>query len=258
MNDRLALLKYKGNRCAHCGKTVDEVLRRFGTIKLAFQFNHVDPAKKDPDYDNLIRRSISTEQLDELDKCVLLCPGCHGHLHAQNIVTRMTMSCTVKEGACSQTVAGQILLDADLGASFFTDEIILVHPYWVTIGDEPTTFMFGESLKTYLTTSTLIHTRTTKRFQVRSYVDRSPMYEIQKIDEDTFRILYSSRFHLTKMDCLGMWIRQGKAVTEAGEIFENFRCTFVGYYDSIVAKSSAGPAFPAASEWTLPANPPPE
>ena len=49
----------------------------FFTSKGAFQFNHIDPARKAPHYDNLIRRKLSTTQLDELDKCNLLCASCH-------------------------------------------------------------------------------------------------------------------------------------------------------------------------------------
>ena len=57
--------------------SVVEIIQRFGKFRRYFQNHHVDPAKKDPNYNNLIRRHISTEQLDELDKCVLLCSNCH-------------------------------------------------------------------------------------------------------------------------------------------------------------------------------------
>jgi hypothetical protein len=80
---RKQLYKYKGNKCANCGLSVEEMLARFGTFNRMFQFNHVDPKQKDPRYDNLIQRQLSGEQLDEVDKCVLLCNECHGILHAQ-------------------------------------------------------------------------------------------------------------------------------------------------------------------------------
>jgi hypothetical protein len=62
------LFKYKGDRCAYCGLTVDDMLRRYGVVNKLFQFNHIDPAKKHPDYDNVIQRVLSFEQLDEIDK----------------------------------------------------------------------------------------------------------------------------------------------------------------------------------------------
>src|ERR1700732_1123959 len=91
MDRRQFQLAYKGNRCAYCGVSVEESFKRYGTFYRMYEVNHVDPDKKDPDYDNLIRRNGSVEQLDELDKCVLLCKLCHGILHAQNIVTTMTI-----------------------------------------------------------------------------------------------------------------------------------------------------------------------
>ncbi|MEX2174200.1 MAG: hypothetical protein WD872_07550, partial [Pirellulaceae bacterium] len=76
--NRRQLYEYKGDRCGYCGRPVQEMIEEFGGFERIFEFNHIEPAKKHPDYDNLIRRTISTEQLDEIDKCVLLCRVCHG------------------------------------------------------------------------------------------------------------------------------------------------------------------------------------
>jgi hypothetical protein len=46
-------------------------------------FNHVNPDKKHPQYNNLIRRVVSAEVLDEVDNHVLLCCICLGVLHGQ-------------------------------------------------------------------------------------------------------------------------------------------------------------------------------
>ena len=61
---REQLLRYKGNRCSHCGMGVAEMLGTFGTIHRIFHLHHVFPGSKDPNYDNLIRQQISSEQLD--------------------------------------------------------------------------------------------------------------------------------------------------------------------------------------------------
>src|SRR5437764_111174 len=83
---RSQLFPYKGNRCSHCGKTVARLRREYSDIDGYFQFNHTDPKKKAKNYDNIIRRRrISSEVLDEVDKCVLLCVGCHTILHGQGI-----------------------------------------------------------------------------------------------------------------------------------------------------------------------------
>src|SRR6266498_3699811 len=65
MERREFQLKYKGNRCVSCGESVAESFRRYGTFHRLFHFNHIDPSKKDSEYDNVIRQNVSTKQLDE-------------------------------------------------------------------------------------------------------------------------------------------------------------------------------------------------
>jgi len=55
-------LKYKGNRCAFCGMTVEEMLARYGTFKRMTEFHHIDEGKKAKNYNNLIQRKLSSEQ----------------------------------------------------------------------------------------------------------------------------------------------------------------------------------------------------
>src|SRR4051794_2987882 len=92
MRGRELLYKYKGNECGHCGVSVQEMLERWNTFHRLFELNHIDPRKKHPDYDNLIRRVFTAEQLDEVDKCVLLCVECHKALHAQNITASLEVT----------------------------------------------------------------------------------------------------------------------------------------------------------------------
>jgi hypothetical protein len=71
-------LEYLGGRCVICRHSIAAVERRFLTSRGAYEFNHIDPSQKSPIYEKLIRRVISAAQLDELDKCNLLCRICHG------------------------------------------------------------------------------------------------------------------------------------------------------------------------------------
>ena len=92
------------------------------------QFNHVDPDKKHNDYDNLIRRNISADQLDELDKCVLMCNQCHGILHGQNITSSMTLTVTMGDRTVSQTFKGQAIFDKiERKLAFFCDGEMALH-----------------------------------------------------------------------------------------------------------------------------------
>ena len=116
MDRKRLLYTYKGDRCAHCGKTVQEVLSAFGTMSRVFHFNHIKPEKKHPNYDNLIRRVVSAEVLDEVDKCVLLCSVCHGVLHGQRGQGSLTITSVVRGREMSQTITGQIIMQLPLNA----------------------------------------------------------------------------------------------------------------------------------------------
>jgi predicted HNH restriction endonuclease len=100
--NRRQVYAYKGDRCSHCGMSVQDMIEQFGSFARLFELNHVDPTKKDPNYENLIRRDISTEQLDEVDKCVLLCRNCHGIVHQQNINAKVIVHVMVEGRKMSQ------------------------------------------------------------------------------------------------------------------------------------------------------------
>lgn len=88
---RLILYRYLGGRCQYCDLSVEESLRRFHT-HAGFDLHHIDPAKKSPEYENMIRRKLSTEQFDEADKCALLCKVCHARIHGQNQTINVTFT----------------------------------------------------------------------------------------------------------------------------------------------------------------------
>lgn len=145
---RRQLLDYKGDKCMGCGKSVQGMLERHGSFNRLFHFHHLDPSKKHPEYDNLINRVVSTDQLDEVDKCVLLCTECHGV--AENQKSKGTLTVTVKMGdrETCQTLHGEYLHDfKDNKMTFLTSEPLLAEPYWVRIGWGKRQIRFGTELK---------------------------------------------------------------------------------------------------------------
>lgn len=104
-------LVYKNNCCKYCGRSVKDIVSEFGTINRVFEYNHVVPSLKSPNYKNIIRRTISTEQLDELDKCILLCRVCHGVLHSQNISIKLIINVEVENKKATQELIGQGILN---------------------------------------------------------------------------------------------------------------------------------------------------
>jgi hypothetical protein len=136
MSERAALLQYKGNRCAACGLSVEEMLERYGTFERMFEFHHVDPTTKDKEYRRLMQQRLSRRQIDEMDKCVLLCRNCHGLVHAQSIRGQLTLSIDFRGRIVSQTVAGWAKVDrVDKTISFVTNERYKLHPCRVHFAD---------------------------------------------------------------------------------------------------------------------------
>ncbi|MGR5139954.1 HNH endonuclease signature motif containing protein [Vibrio jasicida] len=147
-NNRAQLYKYKGNMCTSCGKSVKEMLDRFGTFERLFDLHHVDPEKKDKNYNNLIRRKLSTKQIDELDKCVLLCKECHGLVHAQNLrVDDVTLSLDYNGTTVRQSLNGWIIQDFHENSfKLIVEGELLIEPYYEKINNEKQGVIFGTDL----------------------------------------------------------------------------------------------------------------
>ncbi len=81
-----------------CRRSIAAVERRFLTSRGAYEFNHIDPSQKSPIYEKLIRRVISAAQLDELDKCNLLCRICHGIWTNQRLNGKLQVTIALPDG----------------------------------------------------------------------------------------------------------------------------------------------------------------
>ncbi|HLN30858.1 MAG TPA: hypothetical protein VK395_24170 [Gemmataceae bacterium] len=242
MDNRRIQLAYKGNRCAYCGMSVLESLRRYDTFHRMYQFNHVDPDKKNPDYDNLIRRNISTEQLDELDKCVLLCNQCHGILHGQNIVTTMTIRVDVRGQTAEQTFKGQVIFDkVDNRLAFFTDDELLILPYWLILGDDSARLIFGKDLKDVLMSQWVPLTRERGPLVVLNE-KREGLFGARRLDDEHVEIEHDCRFSLLPMQVdpptkdQTIWFRNGLAIVRKGTevaIHSSATCKGVLAYEAL-------------------------
>jgi hypothetical protein len=98
VDDRRLRLEYMGGRCTICRRSIKAVERRYLTSKSAFEFNHIDPAHKSAIYEKLIRRVVTSEQFDELDKCNLLCRMCHAVWTSQRFSGKLRITLTFLNG----------------------------------------------------------------------------------------------------------------------------------------------------------------
>lgn len=240
-SSRAVLLKYKGNRCRACGVGVAELVERYGTFKRLFEFNHADPSQKHPNYYNLIRRRvISTEQLDELDKCVLLCDRCHDILHGQN--AHGTLELVVRRGnrTASQRFNCQLIIDYNARTMrlLSADRILLV-PYRVKVGSRRPKLMFGTELYASDTLGRLLNDlHNTRRLTIETWDSRRRLVTAEHAGPTEYRITASIAFHLLSFDLFAdkpstplLWVRNGLALTKDGDITSNATVTCTARYE---------------------------
>ncbi|MSU79693.1 MAG: hypothetical protein EXS16_16595 [Gemmataceae bacterium] len=130
---RPQLHEYKGGACAHCGKTIAEMKEEFIMFDGYFDFHHIDPKTKAKNYDNIIRRTrLSSEILEEVDKCVLLCSGRHKILHAQEISRTFWAWVRVRGRMFRQRMNGNgIYNHKHKTITFLSNEMPKIFPCWV-------------------------------------------------------------------------------------------------------------------------------
>ena len=124
------------------------MLERFGTFNRMFELHHIDPKKKASDYDNLIKQQLSTLQLDELDKCILLCRTCHGLVHAQNTQVKALLSIDFGGRKVEQELSGWLVVDAkDCSIQFLCEEKLLIEPYIEQLASGSRNLIYGVDIK---------------------------------------------------------------------------------------------------------------
>ncbi len=227
MKGREQLFKYKGNRCAGCGASVIDMVSRFGTFDRMLEFHHINPDEKSKDYKNLVRRNISTEQLEEIDKCVLLCRQCHGIIHAQNINGTLEVSVSFNGKSICQTLEGQFILDnADKEITFISNQKLLLEPYRVIVGDQPEKLMCGLELETDgLLASLLKEIKVHKVIRIYSMNGERLLMKAVHIKGREVKLSQSVDFPIfimelseNKGDSPYLWLRNGLLINKDGTI----------------------------------------
>lgn len=227
MKGREQLFKYKGNRCAGCGTSVIDMVSRFGTFDRMLEFHHIKPDEKSNNYKNIIRRNISTEQLEELDKCVLLCRQCHGILHAQNMNGTLEVSVNFNGKNISQTLEGQFIIDnIDKEITFVTNQKLLLEPYRVIVGNEPEKLLCGLELEIEdLLSSLLKDIETHKVIKIYSINGERLLMKAEHIKGREVKLSQTVDFPIIMMelcenkgDSPYLWLRNGLLLNKDGAI----------------------------------------
>lgn len=227
MANRSQLYKYRGNKCAHCGMSVDDMVNRYGTFNRMFELHHVIPETKHHDYKNLIKREISAEQINEVDKCLLLCRQCHGIIHAQDIQGTVKVTITIDSRTVSQEFHGWFVVDnSDNKFTFITNEKSLLHPCLVKVGDdEEKLYCMIELQQDERLITWLRNIGTTRTIQVWTPNKDKLLLDIYHVKNNSVMIKHSLDFTAFAMDfdvsqgnSSYLWLRNGMVLTKEGEV----------------------------------------
>ncbi|WP_133470545.1 HNH endonuclease [Paraglaciecola marina] len=217
--------KYKGNRCSICGMTVQEMVSRYGTFSRMFELHHIDPDKKDSNYNNLIKQNLSAKQLDEIDKCILLCRVCHGVVHAQDVKINGEIKLSFNGREVSQKISGWLVIDQKKQSfQFLCEEKLLIEPYVDQVAKQSKGIIFGVDINdgNHLISQIKL-LKNNESYKVWKAETNELMLQVTRRDQTLiFEIKIAFRF--CELDGSGLpkgeryWYRNGIILYENGEV----------------------------------------
>lgn len=220
VDDRHLRINYKGGRCAVCKRSIAAIERRFLTSKGTHDFNHIDPLQKSPIYDKLIRRVISAEQLDELDKCNLLCKICHGIWHNQRVKGVATVTTKLPDGrVVKKRVRHHGMMEIKNGKPrlhFFADEPCHLGVFMYRLGGGRAVYRLGFELEKDLQ-RLLLATR--RRRTLAIWDAKGLVFKADRLDSARLKFAFLVRFSVGKCEFRTddpnyshVWVRCGKMI----------------------------------------------
>lgn len=206
--------------------SVEDMVARYGTFNRMFELHHVDPKTKHHKYSQLMKRNLSAEQIDEVDKCILLCRTCHGIVHAQDLQTTLNITLTLGSNVTSQEVNGWMVIDnVDNTMKFISNKKLLLEPCWVKIGTEKEQLVcLLEIIKDKTIQKVLKDIESLKTTEVWSFDKKKLIVGFKYIKKNLVNIKFSLGFDLFKMDFSVdedsnyLWLRNGIILTKEGEV----------------------------------------
>lgn len=209
------------------------MLERFGTFNRMFELHHIDPKKKASDYDKLIKQKLSTRQLNELDKCILLCRNCHGLVHAQNTQVKALLSIDYGGRKVEQELSGWLVTDSKNNSiQFLCEEKLLIEPYIEKLGNGLPNLIYGVDIKDaerFLRNVKLLQDGET--YIVRSAESKKILLRITRND-DNLKVEQDLEFRFLELDANyaqkgeRFWFRNGILLKDNGEVLSKGVFTF--------------------------------
>lgn len=243
MHNSHIFLAYKNNRCASCGASVQDAIDRFGKASALFDLNHINRESKAPNYKNLIRRKkLSAEQLDEVDKCALMCVTCHRSLHSQDMTVGVEVIIDFGDGIKFKTIleACQVLTDrGEEKVTFFTDEMHKLLFCKVYLGSKMQGYTTVHDLEQEnFLLRLILKTKETQTFRLTTMEDQ-PLMDVVKLDDVRFKLDFNPHFPLIKFDLpltkdFVIHLRNGALVTDRGVRMGGISGSAVVFYEGLI------------------------
>jgi hypothetical protein len=241
VDDRHLRLEYMGGRCIICRRSIKAVEKRFGTSKGAFEFNHIDPAQKSAIYEKMIRRVVSTEQFDELDKCNLLCRVCHAVWTNQRLKGKMNITLEFKDGRVINKKFGMHgmieIKDGKPHFHWFADDPQHLAPYAYALGAGRQYSRAGFELEKQLARLMLA---TRRRKFLRVWDSQGLVFKAERIDDQTMKYEMLVRFALfkfsgraTEKSLPHLWVRNGRVIIKGRGVMKRGGLTGAIAYEAI-------------------------
>lgn len=206
--------------------SVKEMVERHWTFNRMFEFHHIDPKTKHSKYNDLMKRVLSPEQIEEVDKCTLLCTQCHAIIHAQNIKGNLELSLVFDGRTVSQKFEGWIIYDAkDNRATFVTNQRLMLQPCEVRFGTrDPVNLCVIEIEQEYLL-SWLKNLEDLKTVEIVACSNAKTLMRIEHVSTKKSKITQALGFPVTAIDASSkgngiddIWVRNGVALSKTGEV----------------------------------------
>jgi hypothetical protein len=234
--NRAQLYKYKGNRCTSCGLSVQEAVKRFGTFDRVFELHHIDPGTKNPNFKNLVRRNLSVEQIEEVDKCTLLCSNCHSIIHAQNVRAKLKLIVSLEDREVSQEFDGSMICDAqEKTFTFVTNQRFKLQPVVIAFGNGGRLNLFAIELeKRDHLVNCLHNVKDLQGVEIFSRSGDDLYIKIEYLGYKKIRLTQKIGFPVFAFDLTSegqhkndVWMRNGFVLTKSGEVHTNGTLTCV-------------------------------
>ena len=230
MNSRAQLYQYKGNRCASCGMSIPDMVERYGTFNRMFEFHHVNPVTKDRSYKRLMAQRLNRRQMDEIDKCVLLCTQCHAIIHAQEITATLELSAELHQRLVRQHFQGWVRADKIAKTlTFVTNQPYLLELCEVRLGDQVAQPMFLIEVEQECNLQRwLADIEQHKTIDIRSIRSRKHFMHVEHVHGNQITVTQALGLPITALEFYPIdhpndvfYFRNGFVLTATGEVHLN-------------------------------------